>query len=85
MTFFPTSKFVDLATETAQLNDQEFIECILAVIHKAVLLDESIQNLIKEVVTRLPLPENVSLIEGLPYKDDKVYIPDVLEIQRQIL
>ena len=84
-TLFPASKFADLAAKTAQLNDQEFIECILAVIQEATLSDNAIQELIKEAVTQHPLPENITLIDGLPYKDDRIYVPDIPEIQRQIL
>ena len=55
-TLFPASKFAEVAAETAQLNDQEFIECILAVLEEAVLSDEQIQERIRKEVTRLPRP-----------------------------
>ena len=84
-TLFPASRFAEMAAETTQLNDQEFIKCILAVLEEAVLSDEQIQERIREEVTRLPVPDNVTMVNGLPYHEDRIYVPEHLDIKRQIL
>ena len=72
-TLFPASKFANMAANTAQLNDQEFIECILTVLEEVVLSDEQIQECIHEEVTQLPTPDNIIINNGLPYHKDRVY------------
>ena len=84
-TLFPALRFTEMAAETAQLNDQEFIKCILAVLEEAVLSDKQIQERIHEEVTRLPVPDNVIMVNGLPYHKDRIYVPEHPDIKRQIL
>ena len=82
---FPASRFIEMAGDTAQLNDQEFIECILAVLEEAVLLDEQIKEHIRTAIMGLPLLDNVIINDRIPYHNKQVYVPDHLEIKRQIL
>ena len=82
---FPASKFADMAGDTAQLNNQEFIKCILAMLEEAVLLDEQIQEHIHMAIMGLPLPDNVVIHDGVPYHNEQVYVPNHLEIKCQIL
>ena len=84
-TLFPASRFAEMAAKTAQLNDQEFIECILAILEEAVLSDKQIQEQICKEVTRLPVPDNVTIVNGLPFHKDKIYVPEHPDIKRQIL
>ena len=84
-TLFPASRFTEVATEVAQLNDQEHIECVLTVLEEAVQTDEQIQQQIREAVSGQALPDAVIPIEGLPYRGDQVYVPESPDIKRQIL
>ena len=80
-TLFPASRFTKMVAETTQLNDQEFIECILAVLEEAVLSDKQIQEQIREEVTRLPVPDSVTIVNGLPYHGDRIYVPEHPDIK----
>jgi len=73
-TLFPLDKFRDVTTEIAQLNDQEYIEVMIAIIEQAVLSDQAIQEKIRSLPLT-QLPETVVLQQGLPYQDDRIFVP----------
>ena len=75
MTLFPLNKFRDIATEVAQLNDQEYIEAIIAILEQATLSDQAIQDKIWSLPSLTQLPETVVLQQGLPYQDNHIFIP----------
>jgi len=74
MTLFPLDKFRDVATKIAQLNDQEYIEAMIAVIEQAVLSDQAIQDKIR-ALPLTQLLETVVLQQGLPYREDRIFVP----------
>jgi len=83
MTLFPLDKFRDAATEIAQLNDQEYIEVMIAVIELAVLSDQAIQDKI-QTLPLTQLPETIVLQQGLPYREDRIFVP-TNEVKHDIL
>ena len=82
---FPALRFVEMANNIVQLNDQEAIECILMVINEAVLSDDQIREQICMATPGLSLLDNVVNHNGIPYHNKQVYVPDLLEIKCQIL
>jgi len=82
-TLFPLDKFRDTITEIAQLNDQEYIEVVIAVIEQAVLSDQAIQDKIR-TLPLTQLPETIVLQQGLPYRDDRIFVP-TKEVKHDIL
>jgi len=74
-TLFPLDKFRDLATKVAQLNDQEYIEVVIAILKQATLSNQAIQDNIWSLPSLTQLPETVVLQQGLPYQDDHIFIP----------
>ena len=84
-TLFPLDKFRDIATEIAQLNDQEFTEVIIAVIEEACLLDNQIQETIRGMLPHIQLPENVVMVDGLAYHQDQVFVPENDDLKAQLL
>ena len=81
-TLFPLDKFRNIAVEIAHLNDQEYIEVIVAILEEAVMSDEMIQEKIRKSIPHAQLLETVVLQNGLPYQDEWIYITnDVLKNQ----
>ena len=84
-TMIPPLKFVEIAMEIAQLDEQELMECMIAIIREAVKSNDQIQELIRNAVNLNNIPDDVMMVDGLPYQDTTIFIPDNTEIKRQIL
>src|SRR5258706_1698259 len=81
---FPHDKFMEIATEIAQLDTQEFTEVLVALIGQAVLSDQQIQEKIKGLLPTIHLPETVVLHQGLPYHEEQIFVPPNQKIKRDI-
>jgi len=66
--------------EIAHLNDQEYVKAIIAVLEEAIMSNESIQEKICKSIPLTQLLETVVLQNGLPYRDEQIYVTnDVLK------
>src|SRR5258706_5791410 len=66
---FPHDKFMEIATEIAQLDTQEFTEVLVALIGQAVLSDQQIQEKIKSPLPTNHFPSTVVLHYGIPFHE----------------
>jgi hypothetical protein len=84
-TLFPPEHFCEIATEITQLDGQEYIDIIIVVIEEAILLDQQIQDQIQTLLPLVTIPDLVTLLNGLAYYGERIYIPDNPTIRAAIM
>ena len=81
----PRDKFTEIACIVVGIDVDEQEDVFVAGVKIMVESDQGIQERIKEHTLGTQLPESVQLVDGLPYHNGKVYIPDDAGIRAQIL
>jgi len=84
-TLFPSTHFTEIAAEVTQLNDQEYIKGIIAVIEEVILLEQQIQEQIRAALPHCIVPQTMVTLNGLAYHGDQIFVPPEDELKAQIL
>lgn len=81
----PCDKFVEIACVVAGLEESEQEDALITATRVMVESDQGIQEQIRVQACEVQLPKGMQLSEGLPYCEDKVYVPDDAKVKAQIL
>jgi Integrase zinc binding domain len=83
-TMIPLERMTQLA-EITELTQEEYNECLVALIGEQIKGDTEIQQEIGDVVTRIKLPETIVMHEGLPYHGNQIYVPDTQQLRLAVM
>ena len=78
-------KFAQIACLVADIDANEREDALVAAAKVVVESDQGIQERIRTYVVGTCLPKSVQLVDGLPYHQGKVYVPDDAGIKAQVL
>jgi hypothetical protein len=84
-TLFPPERFQEIATKIAQLDDHEYIDVIIAIIKEAMQSDQQIQEQTRTLLPSVTLPDTVTLLNGLAYYSERIYVPEDNTIRAAIM
>src|SRR5882757_4691065 len=82
---FLKEKFFEIAAEIAQLTTEEYEEVVIAYIGQNIILDQQIQDKIRNILPTTELPATVVAYDGLAYHEEQVFILPNEEVKNLIL
>jgi hypothetical protein len=81
----PRNKFVQQCTMIAELSLQEQEDTLITLAQLTYLSDQDIQMKICNLISLPTLPTAIIEMDGLPYRNNQIFVPDNVEIKQHIL
>ena len=78
-------KFVEIVCLVADINVNERGGMLVAIAKVMVESDQGIQEWIRAHIVGTCLPKSVKLVDGLPYHQGKIYVPNNVGVKAQVL
>jgi hypothetical protein len=78
-------QFTEIAMVIAELTEEEVQEVLIAATQVVVESDQGIQQQIRKLLADVALPQSVTIQDGLPLHEDRVYVLDLPGLRAQLL